>query len=182
MPHSNNKIFLAILASTALLIGLIVWLAINSPQAPQQPQEQATTTPQTYECNADAKICPDGSSVGRTGPNCEFAACPPPEATSATLTTYLGGSATALNVTVNPRKIVSDSRCPLDVQCIWAGTVEVRTVLSTQVAHGEHVLTLGQPQTFGDFTVTLTDVTPAPKAGDPIPESSYRFTFEIKKR
>jgi hypothetical protein len=27
-------------------------------------------------CTMDAKICPDGSAVGRTGPNCEFAACP----------------------------------------------------------------------------------------------------------
>lgn len=27
-------------------------------------------------CTADAKICPDGSAVGRTGPNCEFAECP----------------------------------------------------------------------------------------------------------
>lgn len=27
-------------------------------------------------CTEEAKICPDGSSVGRTGPNCEFAACP----------------------------------------------------------------------------------------------------------
>ncbi|MFA5929995.1 MAG: Kazal-type serine protease inhibitor family protein [Candidatus Micrarchaeia archaeon] len=27
-------------------------------------------------CTADAKICPDGSAVGRAGPNCEFAACP----------------------------------------------------------------------------------------------------------
>jgi hypothetical protein len=27
-------------------------------------------------CTMDAKICPDGSSVGRTGPNCEFAPCP----------------------------------------------------------------------------------------------------------
>jgi len=27
-------------------------------------------------CTADAKICSDGSSVGRTGPNCEFEACP----------------------------------------------------------------------------------------------------------
>lgn len=27
-------------------------------------------------CTMDAKLCPDGSSVGRTGPNCEFAACP----------------------------------------------------------------------------------------------------------
>ncbi|KKS26228.1 MAG: hypothetical protein UU87_C0003G0148 [Parcubacteria group bacterium GW2011_GWA2_42_11] len=27
-------------------------------------------------CTMEAKICPDGSSVGRTGANCEFAACP----------------------------------------------------------------------------------------------------------
>ncbi len=27
-------------------------------------------------CTMDAKLCPDGSSVGRSGPNCEFAACP----------------------------------------------------------------------------------------------------------
>lgn len=27
-------------------------------------------------CTQEAKICPNGSSVGRTGPNCEFAACP----------------------------------------------------------------------------------------------------------
>jgi hypothetical protein len=29
-------------------------------------------------CTQDVKICPDGSYVGRTGPNCEFAACPLP--------------------------------------------------------------------------------------------------------
>ena len=27
-------------------------------------------------CSLEAKICPDGSGVGRTGPNCEFALCP----------------------------------------------------------------------------------------------------------
>ena|SRR3990170_868408 len=27
-------------------------------------------------CTMDAKICPDGSSVGRIAPNCEFAPCP----------------------------------------------------------------------------------------------------------
>jgi DNA repair exonuclease SbcCD ATPase subunit len=27
-------------------------------------------------CSAEAKVCPDGSSVSRTGPNCEFALCP----------------------------------------------------------------------------------------------------------
>lgn len=27
-------------------------------------------------CTQEAKLCPDGSYVGRTGPNCEFAKCP----------------------------------------------------------------------------------------------------------
>ncbi|MFH0712611.1 MAG: GerMN domain-containing protein [Candidatus Jorgensenbacteria bacterium] len=27
-------------------------------------------------CTMDAKLCPDGSYVGRVGPNCEFAPCP----------------------------------------------------------------------------------------------------------
>lgn len=29
-------------------------------------------------CTLEAKICPDGSAVGRTGPHCEFAPCPIP--------------------------------------------------------------------------------------------------------
>ena len=30
-------------------------------------------------CAEDAKLCPDGTAVGRTGPNCEFAKCPEPK-------------------------------------------------------------------------------------------------------
>ncbi|MDB5237100.1 MAG: hypothetical protein JWL88_202 [Parcubacteria group bacterium] len=29
-------------------------------------------------CTQEAKVCPDGTNVGRTGPNCAFAACPDP--------------------------------------------------------------------------------------------------------
>lgn len=28
-------------------------------------------------CTMEARVCPDGSAVGRSGPNCEFAPCPP---------------------------------------------------------------------------------------------------------
>lgn len=40
-------------------------------------------------CTADAKLCPDGSYVGRTGPNCEFTPCPPPSSNSGKC--YIGG-------------------------------------------------------------------------------------------
>ena len=136
--------------------------------------------PAPVACDGDAKLCPDGSSVGRSGPQCEFAACPAVEAASTTLTTYLGGTAAGLGVIVGPKKLVSDSRCPAEVACIWAGTVEVQTILSTPVSHGEHVLTLGKPQTFGDYTVTLTAVAPD-KSDEAIPESSYRFTYTVVK-
>ncbi len=32
--------------------------------------------PGPVACTMEAKLCPDGSAVGRTGPNCEFSACP----------------------------------------------------------------------------------------------------------
>ncbi len=38
-------------------------------------QKQATGPGPVY-CTQEAKLCPDGSYVGRTGPKCEFAACP----------------------------------------------------------------------------------------------------------
>lgn len=31
---------------------------------------------QTVACTQEALICPDGSAVGRSGPNCAFAPCP----------------------------------------------------------------------------------------------------------
>lgn len=34
------------------------------------------SAPKPIACTQEAKVCPDGSSVGRTGPNCEFAECP----------------------------------------------------------------------------------------------------------
>lgn len=165
----------------AVALGVVLWLVFfNTTHAPTAPIGEEPA-PEMQACNMDAKICPDGSSVGRSGPDCEFAACPSPDATSGTMTTFLGGSATSLGITVNPKAVVSDSRCAEGVECIWAGTVEVRTVISSAVAHGEHTMTPGTPQRFGDFTVTLKDVMPYPQAGETIPESSYRFTYEITR-
>jgi hypothetical protein len=36
----------------------------------------ASPTPSAKACTQEAKLCPDGSYVGRTGANCEFAPCP----------------------------------------------------------------------------------------------------------
>lgn len=42
------------------------------------PPQPAPDVPEGGQrmCTMEAKICPDGTGVGRTGPNCEFAPCP----------------------------------------------------------------------------------------------------------
>lgn len=92
-----------------------------------------------------------------------------------------GEMKSALGVTIEPKELVSDSRCPVEVQCIWAGTVEVRTVLSGDVSHGEHVLTLGTPQVFGAHEVTLVQVLPV-KTQEAIPQNLYVFVFEVSRK
>lgn len=54
--------------------------ALEHPSAPVPPQGGTATA-----CTADAKLCPDGSSVGRTGPECAFAACALPNAEDASI-------------------------------------------------------------------------------------------------
>ncbi len=54
---------------------LMVLLIAGCTQAP--PAANNSSAPnQSAACPTDAKICPDGSAVGRVGPNCEFAPCP----------------------------------------------------------------------------------------------------------
>ena len=48
-----------------ILVSTFVWL-ITLPRTTEAP----------LGCTMEALICPDGSAVGRTGPNCEFAPCP----------------------------------------------------------------------------------------------------------
>ncbi len=52
--------------------GLIIIALIYGAVIPNLPKTKVAGV----ACTAEAKLCPDGSAVGRTGPNCEFAECP----------------------------------------------------------------------------------------------------------
>lgn len=142
------------------------------------PEEQATTTPPVVTvCTQEAKICPDGSAVGRTGPSCEFAACPTTEteSTSAALNQRI-----LLNgVHITPLEVVEDSRCPIDVQCIQAGTVRIRAKLENGAGNTIVTLTLNKATTYGSKDVTLTAVAPVKSSKTTTQPSDYRFTFSV---
>lgn len=60
----NKKIFIfLIIVLVVLIISVRVYYFF------------AGKTPNSVVCTQEAKICPDGSIVSRTGPNCEFAPC-----------------------------------------------------------------------------------------------------------
>lgn len=183
-----QKIFPTVLIGIVLVIAVwLVWGSINPDARPalsSATTSVATTSeqePVSYECNADVKICEDGSSVGRTGSSCEFAACPMAEAKSDTIKTTMGQVMTGLNVSITPREVVDDSRCPTDVQCIWAGTVKVRATIKTTDGTSEETLEIGKPLQKGIYTITFSELTPGPKSGETIPVSSYRFVFTVSK-
>lgn len=56
----------------------------DQEQTPLEPPVPPASTSSPVACTMEAKMCPDGSFVGRTGPGCEFAACPDAEIVSVT--------------------------------------------------------------------------------------------------
>ena len=94
----------------------------------------------------------------------------------------IGQGGSAFGVTVVPETVLEDSRCPVDVTCIQAGTVRLRAELVSALGKGKQIFILGEPVTTEAEEVTLLRVNPEPRAGAPADPDDYRFVFEVKKR
>lgn len=69
----NNKIFVFIFIIAVFILGGLLYIYNPDPVEYKNPSEM-----EPVACTMEAKLCPDGSYVGRSGPNCEFAECPTP--------------------------------------------------------------------------------------------------------
>ncbi|MBK6932384.1 MAG: hypothetical protein IPH12_16625 [Saprospirales bacterium] len=84
---------------------------------------------------------------------------------------------------------VTDSRCPVDAQCVWAGRVELELTFIQPGDTQTTTLILGDPAgttftdqaVFGDFLVKLLDVKPHPTVNQPNPFDHYTIQLEVKK-
>ena len=79
-------------------------------------------------------------------------------------------------LTVRPLKVVEDSRCPIDVDCVWSG----RLVLSASVSGvaGEALISSIEPFRLpGGGTLLLASVWPPNVHGKSGPRPPYRFGF-----
>ena len=87
-----------------------------------------------------------------------------------------------LGIAITPTEVVDDSRCPVDVTCIQAGTVHMRASLSTTAATQVQLFEIGKPVTFGRYTITLSDVGPARHALEKAASLKYHFVFSVVRK
>lgn len=116
----------AIVLAVTAIVGLFVWLKVFGPS-------------NQIACTQEAKLCPDGSYVGRTGPKCEFAQCPATGSSGITGTVLLG-------------PICPVQREPPDPQCAdkpYATSLVVTTV------SGERIIKEFKSDSNGTFRVAV---------------------------
>ena len=84
-------------------------------------------------------------------------------------------------------QVTEDSRCPTNVQCVWAGQVKVllEVTLGTEVQQYTLVTVTafeGDVNSIevGDYTVTLTQVDPYPVYGQATNPADYQTTLDVR--
>ena len=62
--------------SSIVIVAVVVLVIAGGIFIMQSWQQQKNVKDNGVVCTQEAKLCPDGSYVGRSGPNCEFTLCP----------------------------------------------------------------------------------------------------------
>jgi hypothetical protein len=91
----------------------------------------------------------------------------------------LGQAVTVGGPRVTPLRVIEDSRCPSEVQCVWAGQVRLSVRIETGAGASTRELTSGQGEPVADGSLTLVAVEPPTRAEVTIPPEIYRFGFRF---
>lgn len=98
-------------------------------------------------CTMEAKLCPDGSYVSRTSPNCEFTPCPLAEPSerqtefSKPITMHVNDKVIFPDGLSLVLKEINDSRCKPGLQCVWQG--ELSALFSANIKDSLEEVRLG---------------------------------------
>ena len=92
----------------------------------------------------------------------------------------------AAGAEVTFERVQSDSRCPMDVFCVWAGDAAVAVTLHPPKGAAEsrelHTQPTGSQLSYASYTITLTALAPYPQSSREIPPSAYIATFVVSVR
>ncbi len=175
-----KKIFILILVIILVVVGYSVLLSNKVP-----PPQEAVFCPQ------DVQMCPDGSFVARSGPQCAFATCPEVKPVEGNLeqgdkttgSVKVGQTLLINGVKITLNKIVGDNRCPTDVTCIVAGAVTANVTLQSDTKkETKDMKSDAEPTIFDSFTVALTKASPSSISTETIAPEDYNLTFKVESK
>jgi hypothetical protein len=86
-------------------------------------------------------------------------------------------------------RVAEDSRCPVDVDCVWAGNAEVVVEVGGRGWRGKRLLTLNtnaSPERpgedrYGRYTIKLVGLSPQPRSNRKIAAGQYTATLLVSK-
>jgi hypothetical protein len=82
--------------------------------------------------------------------------------------------------------VKSDSRCPMDVMCVWAGDATIAISLTSPsggAAERElHVQPSGSETSYQAYSIRLTALSPYPRSNLQIRPEDYRATFTVNQK
>ena len=83
-------------------------------------------------------------------------------------------------------RVQSDSRCPMDAMCVWAGDATIAVTLRPgkgEAATRElHTQQNGSQISYGTYTIALTALQPYPRASQETKPADYVATFVVSLR
>ncbi len=88
----------------------------------------------------------------------------------------------AEKISVTFQKVLEDSRCPVDVTCIWAGLAKVSLQVSVSGQEREISLSTSPPDdsaVFENYTFWLILVRPVPRSDQNMDRSAYFVTVRV---
>lgn len=129
----------------------------------------------TYSCTPQPK--PNQPPFNWGGEGVE-----PISGSSVSVKARVGVPVQALGETITIRKVLEDSRCPADVQCIQAGTMRLDALVRGGMGDGQITLELGKTGTTEVNAFRFVSATPARTSGEEIAEADYEFTLEVTRR
>lgn len=94
-----------------------------------------------------------------------------------------GESSVVDEISVRFVGVVSDSRCPSDVNCVWQGDAQVQILVTTSRRTQEYELHTSdmKPVAHDGFTIHLVQLQPYPISVQKIQSDEYRVTLKVTK-
>ncbi|MBI3379331.1 hypothetical protein HY029_01090 [Candidatus Gottesmanbacteria bacterium] len=141
-PRSTPKSIFILGGLLILIAGLFGGYYLTKSSTSEKPKSQLTGK----ACTQEAKLCPDGSSVSRTGINCEFAPCPQITITSSPTPDLMANWKTYSNSKLNfsakypPKWFITEYQAGIGIGQNSLGSIALYDSLATQMKSSDKAI------------------------------------------